>query len=183
MFWAAHHSSSGALTVFAASGLHTHVVTGRSQIWVGTDYGRSPHAYVNQRLKRQSSWWWAVCRLKHVEPLINGGIINSITRLHLVGYFSWVILQCTDPWILNLLYLLQEKQRSSRSWTVDHSSDDIAVWRPSGGTHHLCPPPSLHNIDPALCDQPVCSEDKECAVVGTGRQRQGILDCEHTPVR
>jgi len=37
MFWAVCHSSSGAPTVFAASGLHTHVVTGRSQIWVGTD--------------------------------------------------------------------------------------------------------------------------------------------------
>jgi hypothetical protein len=36
MFRAAHRSSSGAVTVFAASGLHTHVVTGRSQVWVGT---------------------------------------------------------------------------------------------------------------------------------------------------
>ena len=26
-----------------------------------------------------------VCRSKHVEPLINNGIINSITKLHLVG--------------------------------------------------------------------------------------------------
>ena len=49
MFQAAYRSSSGALTVFAASGLHTHVVTGRGQVWVGTefplrlDYGRSPH--------------------------------------------------------------------------------------------------------------------------------------------
>jgi hypothetical protein len=34
---------------------------------------------------------------------MNGGILNSITRLHLVGYFSWIILQCTDPWILNLI--------------------------------------------------------------------------------
>jgi hypothetical protein len=32
MFRAAYRSSSGALTVFAASGLHTHVVTGRSQV-------------------------------------------------------------------------------------------------------------------------------------------------------
>jgi hypothetical protein len=32
---------------------------------------------------------------------MNGGIINSITRLHLVGYISWVIPRCTDPWILN----------------------------------------------------------------------------------
>jgi len=34
MFQAAHRSSSGAVTVFAASGLHTHVVTGHSQVWV-----------------------------------------------------------------------------------------------------------------------------------------------------
>ena len=59
MFRTAHRSSSGALTVFAASGLYTHVVTGRSQVWVGTefplrlDYGRSPHTYVNQRLQIQ----------------------------------------------------------------------------------------------------------------------------------
>ena len=31
-----------------------------------------------------SSWWWAVCRSKHVEPLKNFGIINFITKLHLV---------------------------------------------------------------------------------------------------
>ena len=36
MFRAAYHTSSGALTVFAASGLHTHVVTGRSQVSVPT---------------------------------------------------------------------------------------------------------------------------------------------------
>jgi hypothetical protein len=34
MFRAANRSSSGALTLFAASGLYTHVVTGRSQVWV-----------------------------------------------------------------------------------------------------------------------------------------------------
>jgi hypothetical protein len=58
-FREAHRSSSGVLTVFAASSIHTHVVTGRSQVWGGTqsplrlDYGRSPHAYVNQRLQIQ----------------------------------------------------------------------------------------------------------------------------------
>jgi hypothetical protein len=35
MFQAAYRSSSGGLTTFAASGLHTHVVTGRSQVCVG----------------------------------------------------------------------------------------------------------------------------------------------------
>jgi hypothetical protein len=38
MFRAAYRSSSGALTVFAASGLHTHVVNGRSQVWVETAF-------------------------------------------------------------------------------------------------------------------------------------------------
>jgi len=31
-----------------------------------------------------------VCRSKHVEQLINTGIINSSTRLHLVGYFCMI---------------------------------------------------------------------------------------------
>jgi hypothetical protein len=53
MFRAVRRSSSGALIVFAASGLHTYVVKGRSQVWVGIDYGWSPHAYVNQRLQIQ----------------------------------------------------------------------------------------------------------------------------------
>jgi hypothetical protein len=37
--------------------------------------------------------------------LMNGGIINSLTRFHLVGYFSfWVILRCTDPRILKRIW-------------------------------------------------------------------------------
>jgi hypothetical protein len=48
----------------------------------------------------------AAYRLKHIEPSMNGGIINSVTGLHLVGYFCRVLLQCTDPWILNSLFSL-----------------------------------------------------------------------------
>ena len=82
MFRAAYPSSSRALTVFAASGLHTHVVTGRSQVWVGT------------AVPTQTS--------------MNGGIINSITRLHPLGYFYWVIVtvskvfftaRLSPPWL------------------------------------------------------------------------------------
>jgi hypothetical protein len=54
MFRAAYRSPSGALTVFEASGLYTHVVTVRSQARQfphRLDYGRSPHAYVNRRLE------------------------------------------------------------------------------------------------------------------------------------
>jgi hypothetical protein len=45
MFQAARRSSPRAVTVFAASGLHTH------EFPLRLDYGRSPHAYVNQRLQ------------------------------------------------------------------------------------------------------------------------------------
>jgi hypothetical protein len=34
-----------------------------------------------------------VCRSKHVEPLKNFGIINSITKLHLVGISTVYFLQ------------------------------------------------------------------------------------------
>jgi hypothetical protein len=57
--------------------------------------GPSPHGYINQRLQIVwSSWWWTECRSKYVVPLINFGIINSITRLHLVGCFYWTIAVC-----------------------------------------------------------------------------------------
>jgi hypothetical protein len=50
------------------------------------DYGQSPHAYVKQKLQIQLQL--LMMNGVHVEPSMNGGIINSITRLHLVGYFS-----------------------------------------------------------------------------------------------
>ena len=58
-----------------------------------------------------SFWWWTVCRSKHVEPSINVGIINSITRLHLVGYFNVFTKRCTDPCILNRCTLFRQNGR------------------------------------------------------------------------
>ena len=62
MFRAAYRLSSGALTVFAASGLHRHVVTGRSQVRVGTQWD------VNQRLQIQ------------LEPLMMSGICSAFNE-------------------------------------------------------------------------------------------------------
>jgi hypothetical protein len=62
MFRAAHRSSSGALTVFAASGLHTHVVTG----W-------SPHAYVNQNM-------WRVVNYNKASGSVSAGTICILER-------------------------------------------------------------------------------------------------------
>jgi hypothetical protein len=86
MFRAAHRSSSGALNCICSlwfiytcgdrplSGL-------RSWQWLVTTCVHKPEAANTV----QSSWWWAVCRSKHVEPSVNFGIINSIKKLHLVG--------------------------------------------------------------------------------------------------
>ncbi|PNF13979.1 hypothetical protein B7P43_G08669 [Cryptotermes secundus] len=56
----------------------------------------------------------------------------------------------------------QEELWSLSDWMMDQGSD-IAVWRPNGGEHPLCPPRNLHHIDPALCDYPACNEDIDCA--------------------
>jgi len=64
-------------------------LSGNQRFPLSHDNCRQPQTYVNQRLQLQflSSWWWAVCRPKHVEQLRNIGIIKSTTWLHLVGYF------------------------------------------------------------------------------------------------
>jgi hypothetical protein len=63
--------------------------------------GRSPYTYVNHRLQIQLELlMMSGMPLEHVKPSMNGGIINSITILHLVSNFSWDILRYTDPWIL-----------------------------------------------------------------------------------
>ena len=94
MFREAYRSSSGVLNCICSLWfIYTHVVIGRCPGWVGEAANTV-----------WSSWWWAVYRLKHVEPSINLGIINSVTRLHFFGYFYWFILRCTDPWIVNLRF-------------------------------------------------------------------------------
>jgi len=110
MFRAANRSSSGApkcicsLWFIHPCGDQPLSRLGGNESLRSLDNGQSPHGCINQRLQIQfwSSWRWVICRSKHVEPSINFGIINSITKLHLVGYFYWFILRCTDPWILNL---------------------------------------------------------------------------------
>jgi hypothetical protein len=60
------------------------------------------------------------------------------------------------------VFMLQKELQFSK-WMVEHSPDGIAIWRPDAGANTLCPPPSLHHIDPALCDYPPCKEDMDCA--------------------
>ena len=93
MFRAAHRSSSGALNSICSvwficpcgdrplprlSGIHFPLSLGN---------GRSPHGRIHQRLQIQfrAPNDERCAALKHVEPSKNFGIINSITKLHLVG--------------------------------------------------------------------------------------------------
>jgi hypothetical protein len=77
MFRSSHRSSSGALTVFAASGLHMHVVT-----------CRSPHAYVNQSHQIELE-----LLMMSGVPLETFSVFNErwnnkfYYKVHLVGYF------------------------------------------------------------------------------------------------
>ncbi|XP_021913886.1 uncharacterized protein LOC110826984 [Zootermopsis nevadensis] len=71
----------------------------------------------------------------------------------------------------------QKELRSFSKWKVEHSYDDIAIWRPEGGANSLCPPPSLHHIEPALCDHPLCNDDVDCAS-GRETEASGARDNE-----
>jgi len=70
------------------------------------------------------SSWWELCGSKHVEPSIKFGIINSITRLHLVRCFYWLMFKycgrvfiCVQCFIPGLRFhfmgvVCEDKQRS-----------------------------------------------------------------------
>jgi hypothetical protein len=82
MFRAAHRPSSGAMNSICS-------------LWLIYPFGDRPLSWqrpITTWIYKpeaanafQSSWWWAVCHSKHAEPSINFEIINSITKLHLVG--------------------------------------------------------------------------------------------------
>jgi len=114
MFRAAHRSSSGALNCICGLWFILHMWW---PAFVKSEWEMDP--FPTQPWQRPvttcvynpeaantvySSWWWAVCCSKHVEPSINFGIINSITRLHLVGYFYWYSLIFFDDCVLYIFF-------------------------------------------------------------------------------
>jgi hypothetical protein len=76
MFRKAYRSSSEALTVFAASGLHTHVVTGRSQVCVETG---TTESYYDARIHEYKIT--QTTRLQ-TRPFVRG--INNLLKLGVV---------------------------------------------------------------------------------------------------
>jgi hypothetical protein len=87
---------------------------------------------------------------------MNGGIINSITRLHLVGYFFGVILRCTVPWILNLwncsLYETQYNCSSDHSYDIPEPSSNYM--------YHLC-----YIMKLGILRRSVCMRARACLCV------------------
>jgi hypothetical protein len=105
MFRAAYRSSSGALNCICSLWF---IHPGGDQPWQRpvTTWVYKPEVANTV----WGSWWWAVCRSKHFKPLINFVIINSVTKLHHVGYFyCWIYagiyLRCTDPWTSNTAHI------------------------------------------------------------------------------
>ena len=107
------------------------MVTARSQAWVKLrlDYGRSSHAYLNQRLQIQ------------LELLMMGGVpletcwafnegwrMDFVAGLHLVGCFYWIVLRCTDPWILNFVfYISDDGQLAETCWSLLYVQTNFGI--------------------------------------------------------
>jgi len=82
MFRALLCPSSGARqTAVAASGFRMNVEVFSAVVGLTTCVCKPEDANTVQ-----SSWWWAMCRSKHVEPSVNFGIINSITSCTLLVF-------------------------------------------------------------------------------------------------
>jgi len=99
----AHHKEPK--TALAASGFAWVEGCWTCSCWTLTEYEKAQctfsystwqHAKPEAVSAVLGSWWWVVCRPKHVELHINMNDIND-TLLHLVGFSMWIILWCTDP--------------------------------------------------------------------------------------
>ena len=66
------------------------------------------------------SWWWAVCRPKHVELYINTEQYNFDTLLHLVGFF---FMKKKDDLSINPHYFRKESRYSPTSCNVEQHTE------------------------------------------------------------
>jgi hypothetical protein len=100
----AQHVSSGMPLIIRSSKLHLQPLVyipiwwPLSRLggnWVPTQPGQRPvttWVYKPEAVNTVwSSWWWAVCRSKHVEPSIKFWNNKFYYKVHLVGYFYWFV--------------------------------------------------------------------------------------------
>ena len=104
--------------------------------WLSHRSGRQPKTYVKPEAAFTvfSSWWWAVCRPKHFEQLRNIGIINSTTRLHLVGSFYEFYPTTIRRWLYQNLLTCSSRSKGSMAKTtfikayISHRLHVSALW-------------------------------------------------------
>ena len=87
MFRGAHRSSSGALTVFAASGLYTHVVTSRCQGWVG----KAAHLLRSWVRIPPGTWIFVCCECR---VLSGRGLCDELITRPEESYRPWCVVVC-----------------------------------------------------------------------------------------
>jgi len=81
--------------------------------WVPTQPGQWPVTTWVYKLEATntvwSSWWWVVCRLKHVEPSINFWNNKFYYKVASCQLFLRIQTTMHGSWILNLYHLLRHK--------------------------------------------------------------------------
>jgi len=89
------------------------------------DYGQSPHAYVNQRLQIQLELLMMSGMPLETCWVVNERWNNKICyKVAPFGYFYWVILRCTDSWILKSVHFAFAK-----TWNRERRGDKEFSWR------------------------------------------------------
>ena len=84
------------------------------------DNGQSPHVYINQRLQVQfrapDDVWFATRNLLSLE--VNVGIINSLARLLLVGYFYLLVIInfVKSPSFFSTFYVYSTERSVELNW-------------------------------------------------------------------
>ena len=108
------HPIRSSKTVIAVSGF-TYVFGCRLPLrWLSHRSGRQPKTYVKPEAAItvfELLMRWAMCRPKHVEQLKNFEIINSATRLHLVGSFYEIYITMHGSMNINVYQLLVSHKR------------------------------------------------------------------------
>ena len=111
MFRALRRSSSGAPTVFAASGLCTRVVTARSQVWVGTE---SVMSYVVSPLWCHTNWWTVNQSFKETYcPMFQAADLGDVcSKFLMYQWYPSARLQCHMALVIRCQTLLEDL------WTI-----------------------------------------------------------------
>ena len=127
----AQHVSSGTPLIIRSSKLYLQPLVHIPMWWpavVSLDNGRSPHGYINQRLQIQ----FRVLMMSGV-PLETCWAFSKLWnnkfyyKTVYFWYFYWVILRCTDPWILKSSVFICNKWFCWRNITLPKHADRIQV--------------------------------------------------------